>query len=56
MTSAEFAYSYARVESLKRTPFEADLGWNPKSPLELLGTKSEDTVQTVNKFRDMLRE
>lgn len=36
LTAAEFAYNTATVESMGMTPFEADIGWNPRSPLDLL--------------------
>eukprot|EP00171_Calliarthron_tuberculosum_P007413 IDg7413t1 len=36
LIAAEFAYNSAHVESLGTTPFELDLGWKPKSPLDCL--------------------
>lgn len=35
LPSAEFAYNSARSEELQATPFEIDLGWNPRGPLDL---------------------
>lgn len=51
LTTAEFAYNSAKVESLKMSPFEMDLGWLPKSPLELLARSPDDSIQTLNDFK-----
>lgn len=55
LVSAEFAYN-ARIDSMRMSPFEADLGWQPRSPLELLANHNEDKIQTVTEFRAALRE
>lgn len=47
LTAAEYAYNSAHVESLGMTPFEADLGRQPKSPLEFLSNRRKATVQDV---------
>lgn len=56
LPSAEFAYNAARVESMNMTPFEADLGWLPKSPLDLFNTSSYESIQSVDDFRTALEE
>lgn len=56
LTSAEFAYNSAEVATMKMTPFEADIGWNPKSPLDAITPTTDDTVQSVNDFKMKLRE
>lgn len=56
LSSAEFAYNSAEIESLRTSPFELDLGWSPKSPLEALSSVPEDTVHTVNEFKTQLKE
>lgn len=55
LTAAEFAYNSAKVASTGMTPFEMDLGWNPKSPLDLL-SKADSSVEDVNSFRKQLTE
>eukprot|EP00171_Calliarthron_tuberculosum_P023620 IDg23620t1 len=36
LVPAEFSYNSARIANLSMTPFEIDLGWSPKSPLDCL--------------------
>lgn len=35
------------------SPFEANLGWDPESLLELFNNQHEDTVQTLNDFKKL---
>ena len=41
-------------EDLGMSPFEMDLGWTPKSPLEMLSGK-EVPVQNVEEFKEKLK-
>lgn len=41
---------------MKMTPFEADLAWNPRSPLKILAVHSEDSLATVSEFKNRLEE
>lgn len=52
--SAEFSYNSAISDDLGMTPFEVDLGYNPKSPIDLL-KKSDDTVESINEFRNRIK-
>lgn len=56
LTTAEFSYNSAVVESMGMSPFEADLGWKPRSPLELLPTRQEENLHSVAEFRASLEE
>ncbi len=47
--SAEFPYNSAISEYFGMTPFEMDLGWNPKSPIDMLA-RNECPVETVSEF------
>lgn len=47
LPAAEYAYNSARIESMAMSPLEADLGWQPVSPLDLLSRRSNITVQSV---------
>lgn len=38
------------------SPFELDLGWTPRQPLDSLSGYSEDTIQTVTDFKSLLEE
>jgi len=49
LPAAEFAYNSAVSEDMGMSPFEIDLGWNPKSPLDLLASP-EDKNETVEEF------
>jgi hypothetical protein len=51
---AEFAYISAVSEDLGMSPFEIDLGWVPKSPLELFSA-SPSRVQGVEDFKTELQ-
>ncbi len=54
LPGAEFAYNSAVSEDLGMTPFEVDLGWNPKSPLDLVSSLSASN-ETVSQFKDRLK-
>lgn len=56
LTSADFAYNFARVQSMGMTPVEADLGWQPRSPLDLLSSTTNDSIKTVSDFKLALEE
>lgn len=56
LTTAEFSYNSAVVESMGMLPFEADLGWKPRSPLELLSNGQEENLHYVAEFRPSLEE
>ena len=53
LTSAEFAYNSSKSTDLGVSPFEMDLGWQPRSPLDLL-QRAEASVESVNQFRRRL--
>ena len=55
LPAAEFAYNSAISEHLCMSPFEMDLGWNPKSPLDSL-IPSVETNASVEEFKTMLKE
>ena len=54
LPAAEFAYNSAVTEDLGMSPFELDLGWIPKSPLDML-SGSEVPVQSVSEFKQRLK-
>lgn len=54
LPAAEFAYNSAVTEDLGMSPFELDLGWIPKSPLDFIAT-SEVPVESVNEFKERLK-
>lgn len=54
LSSAEFAYNSSRIESINCTPFELDLGWTPRSPIDLITTDTSDTLEIINVFKQRL--
>eukprot|EP00737_Agarophyton_chilense_P002170 gb/GEZJ01002467.1/.p1 GENE.gb/GEZJ01002467.1/~~gb/GEZJ01002467.1/.p1 ORF type:complete len:321 (-),score=19.04 gb/GEZJ01002467.1/:658-1620(-) len=54
LPSAEFAYNSAASEDLGMSPFEVDLGWKPKAPLDALFRRST-TVKSLGDFRDQMK-
>ncbi len=40
LPGAEFSYNSSLSEDLGMTPFEVDLGWNSKSPLDLVSSSN----------------
>lgn len=55
LISAEFAYNSANMEGSGACPFELDLGWKPRSLLNLL-SKSDCKVESLEEFRLRLSE
>ena len=55
LPAAEFAYNSSVSESLGMSPFELDLGWNPKSPIDLLATVKARAPQSVSDLKDVLK-
>ena len=56
LPAAEFAYNSAINGDLGMRPFEMDLGWKPKSQLELIsGARREDVNEIVEDFRRKLK-
>ena len=53
LPSAEFSYNSAVSEDLGMSPFELDLGWIPKSPLDFV-SGNEIPVQSVEEFKKRL--
>ena len=54
LSAAEFAYSTSLFPATGLTPFFMDLGWNPKSPLDLLDPLQTTNVQSVDDHRALL--
>jgi hypothetical protein len=54
LPSAEFAYNSAVSEDLGISPFEVDLGWCPRSPLDLF-SGSSNSVESVAEFKTALQ-
>ncbi len=54
LSGAEFAYNSAISDDLGMTPFEVHLGWNPKSPLDLVPSTSYPN-ETDTEFKKRLK-
>jgi hypothetical protein len=54
LLSAEFAYNSAVSDDLGMSPFEVDLGWCPRSPLDLL-SGSRVIIESVEEFKTALQ-
>lgn len=54
LTAAEFAYNSAVSEDLGMSPYEVDLGWKPRDPLDIL-SGSTPRVQSVCELKETLR-
>ena len=54
LPTAEFAYSSAFNDELCMDPFEMDLGWIPRFPLDMVVGKQSD-VQGVEDFKENLK-
>lgn len=39
---------------MKMSPFEADLGWKPRSPLELFQNRKEETLYSTSELKATL--
>ena len=55
LPTAEFAYNSAVSEDLGAAPFEIDLGWSPKSPLDMISSRA-DKNETLQEFKLKLQE
>ena len=55
LPAAEFAYNSAVSEDLGMSPFEVDLGYCPKSPLELISDAKHEN-ESVQEFKTRLKE
>lgn len=53
LPAAEFSYNSAVVENLNMSPFELDLGWNPKSPVDLFA-RPDSSVAAVTDLKKRL--
>ena len=54
LPAAEFAYNSAESTDLGCSPFEVDLGWKPKGPLDLLSHSTESPLEALNDFKKRL--
>ena len=54
LPAAEFTYNSAESKDLSASPFEVDLGWKPRSPIDVLYGQSVP-VESVNQFKRQLR-
>ena len=54
LPGAEFAYNSAISDDLGMLPFEVDLGWNPKSPLDLISSNYESN-ESIGEFKERLK-
>ena len=55
LPAAEFAYNSATSSDLGCSPFEVDIGWNPRSPLDLLHN-TDTRNEEVNEFKTRLKD
>lgn len=55
LPGAEFTYNSAREEYMGMTPFEVDLSWNPKSPLDMV-TDSDFQNEIISRLKEKLKE
>ena len=55
LPAAEFAYNSAVTEDLSMSPFEMDLGYLPKSPLDTLYGSTEKN-EKIEDFKSQLKE
>lgn len=56
LAPAEFAYNSSNVESMGVTPSEADIGWNPRSPLDIMSKRTDLSNQSVVDMAQRLSE
>ena len=54
LPSAEFAFNTAVSEDLGMSPFEVDIGWNPKSPLDFISGPTCNN-ESVTEFKKRLK-
>ena len=50
LPGVEFAYNSAVSDDMGMSLFEAELGWNPKSPLDLIKIKN-DSKESIIEFK-----
>lgn len=56
LPSVEFAFNSSRLEDNGHTPFDLDLGWTPRSPLDhLANTKNQSDLPNVDSLRLLLK-
>ena len=55
LPAAEFAYNSSVSEDLGMSPFELDIGWNPKSALDFV-TEYESSIKSVDDLKKNLKE
>lgn len=53
LPAAEFAYNSSKSDELQATPFEVDLGWNPRGPLDML-FPTTSSVESVTELTTLL--
>lgn len=53
-SSAESAYNSSRNESLQMTPFEVNLGWNPRSPLNVMCKSQDISIRNVEDLKKQI--
>lgn len=56
LPAAEFSYSSSKFHATGLTPFEMDLGWNPRTPLQLLSSTECFQVPSVEDHCLLLQE
>lgn len=56
LPTAEFAYNSAISEGFGTSPFEVDLGWNPKSTLYLLKTNKVSFIESLAELQKRMYE
>ena len=54
LPAAEFAYNSALSEDLGVSPFEMDLGWKPKEPLDMF-SHTNTKLDSLDEFVEMLK-
>lgn len=55
LPAAEFSYNSSKSEELQATPFEIDLGWNPRGPLDM-HLPVDSSVESVAQFNMRMNE
>ena len=55
MVVVEFPYNIARIDALGYTPFELDIDWNLRSPLDCV-LRGNSSVESIDSLRSRLQE